>query len=134
MRILLIDDERSLRAVPAEAEVVVARTSAAALKVLEKDIEGWDEVWFDHDLALLPDGTKDTTIPVLNEIAYRWFSENPVRIQKIYIHTGNNVGKATLVNSLRRYGYQVIEGVDLKKAFIITEELEVLSRGWVNRV
>mgnify|MGYP001181294423 CR=1 FL=1 len=135
MRILLIDDDRSLRFVPAAAEVIVARTSAAALKVLEKDIDFWDEVWFDHDLGLLSDGKEDDTLPVLSHFSYLAVQDTPVPVGKLYVHTGNNVGQKALVDGFRRYGYRPIVGVDLKSAFVVPEkDTVVFQRGWDNRV
>lgn len=97
MKILVIDD---LRSFPGE-DITYARSSATALDVLEVP-DGWDEVWFDHDL-----GGDDTTIPVLDRICELAATGSPLRIGRAVIHTSNSAGRDTLRRGLERWGYQV---------------------------
>jgi hypothetical protein len=114
--VLLIDDLRNFRETPEDANVVIARTSAAALVELEKDV-AWDEIWFDHDLGE-PEGVLDTTMPVVDFLSERAYFDNPVSVNRVIVHTSNSVGRDQITQSLRHYGYSV-SVVDAKTFFIV---------------
>ena len=102
-RILLIDDLRDFRD---NRSCVVARTSQAALDILERG-DSFDEIWLDHDLGKLPDGTLDTIMRVVDFFAERGFFENHYPVETIYVHTSNPVGSQQMIASLQNYGYEV---------------------------
>ena len=114
-RILLIDDLRNFRIVP-KGELVIARTSAEALAILEQQND-WDEIWFDHDLGE-PDGKLDTTMRVVDFLSERAFNDNPVNVGVVYVHTSNTVGRQQILASMKRYGYRAIP-VDAQPVFIV---------------
>jgi hypothetical protein len=104
--ILLIDDLRDFRTVLPGQYVTIARTSAAALTILE-DKDTWDEIWLDHDLGELADGTVDDIMVIVDYLSERAFNDNPVNTPIIYVHSSNPVGVRQMVASLTRYGYNV---------------------------
>lgn len=96
---LLIDDLRDFKvdAVPAGVEVVIARTSAEGLQAIAERPQGFDKVFFDHDL-----GGEDTTRPVALELEERAYFGNAYPIGEVVIHTSNSVGAQWLGSSLGR--------------------------------
>ena len=104
--VLLIDDLREFRFDSPDIDLIIARTSKEALKILELDTV-WDEIWFDHDLGK-PEGKLDTTIPVVDYLSERAFNDDPVKVALVYVHTSNPVGGKQIVASLQRYGYNVV--------------------------
>jgi hypothetical protein len=102
--ILLIDDLRDFRVVLPGHDVTIARTSAAALAILNEKSD-WDEVWLDHDLGLLADGTVDDIMVVVDYFSERAFNDNPVNTPVIYVHSSNPVGVRQMIASLNNYGY-----------------------------
>jgi hypothetical protein len=103
MTILLIDDLRSFRD---GREAMIARTSQAGLKALEQ-LEGQSlkSIWLDHDLGEFSDGTVDSIMVVVDKLCELAFSEKPVPVETIYVHTSNPVGRDQMLQSLRRWGY-----------------------------
>jgi hypothetical protein len=95
--ILLIDDLRDFRAILPGQRVTIARTSAAALTILE-DKDTWGE---------LADGTVDDIMVIVDYLSERAFNDNPVNTPIIYVHSSNPVGVRQMVASLTRYGYNV---------------------------
>jgi hypothetical protein len=106
--ILLIDDLRVFRIPPPDAEVHIARNSAAALTILQANPHfHWDEIWFDHDLGMVSD-KEDTTLPVADYLSERAFFDSPVSVGTVFIHTSNPVGARVLTTTLQRYGYKTV--------------------------
>ncbi len=106
LNILLIDDLRDFKQVDSAHKVTVARTSRAALEILNTN-ESYDEIWLDHDLGLLEDGTVDSVMPVVDFLSERAFLYGNYPVGKIYVHSANPVGARAMVRSLDNYGYNV---------------------------
>lgn len=113
MNILFIDDEREPTAafckavgIPDEANILWVSTSADALRRL-RSID-WDQIWFDHDLALVH-GVEDTTMIVAQTLAELAFHEeiDPTTFATCVIHTQNPVGRDNLALVLNRWGFTV---------------------------
>lgn len=103
--IVLIDDERSFLKKFEKEDTIVLRSSAKALEWLESIDSDTiiEQLWFDHDLGLTPEGEKDSTIPVLSKIEELCFFDNAPNIQEVIVHTSNNVGGDTIEKSMKRY-------------------------------
>ena len=104
MRVLVIDDLRVISIPSAEVEHV--RTSREAIERLESAIsvdERFDEVWFDHDLGVDPQGEIDEAMAVVNWILERCVWERPLPFDRCVIHTSNPPAAETMVRSLGRY-------------------------------
>lgn len=103
--IVLIDDERSFKKEFVKENTIVLRSSKEALKWLEglKSEDVIDQLWFDHDLGLTPNGVKDSTIPVLGKLEELCFFGKAPAIKEVIVHTSNNVGGNTIENSMKRY-------------------------------
>jgi len=93
-KILVVDDIRQF-----PPPVTYARTSARAVQLLRKTPQ-LDELWLDHDL-----GGRDTAMPVVDWLSERAFNDNPFPVKKIFVHTSNPSGAATMVRTLTRWGY-----------------------------
>jgi len=119
LRILFIDDDgltvrkptpafRHALGMDPDADVTVVTTSKQALDILRDD-KDWDEVWFDHDLALLPDGTEDTAYSVVLALAelVAWDALDPQQFPTCVIHTQNSVGRENLNFVLQRWNFNV---------------------------
>lgn len=100
MKILFIDDERSVH--HQIENVTTARTSVEAIAFLEASLSGqtYDEVWLDHDL-----GGDDTITPVVDWLAEQAFHNVPYPAT-IVIHTANPVGQRMIARAMKRYGYK----------------------------
>lgn len=99
--ILLVDDERDFREPRGHT---IARTSREALNILRQVRSSGvalDELWLDHDL-----GGPDTTIPVLDMLAEASAHDDLFPVRRIFVHSMNNVGAATIMRSLQAYGYR----------------------------
>lgn len=117
IRILVIDDLRSFREnVEPAGEVTYARTSQEALSILSEDIEGFQEIWFDHDLGEV-DGRIDSTMPIVDWLSEKAFNDEPYNAH-IFIHTSNPVGRQNINQSLTRWGYGTTH-VDATQYFIV---------------
>jgi hypothetical protein len=105
--ILVIDDLRSMQ-FGGKNLVTYARTLDEAFSILNnegKDFEGWDEVYFDHDL-----GSSDIRPLILwmEELAFRGVV---LPIKKCFIITSNPVGQTWIKSSLEKYwDVEVISG------------------------
>ena len=103
-RVLVIDDARTFK-FPA----TYART------VYEADIllfrpDGWDEVWWDHDMSLRDDG--NTTRVLAAKLENRWAGRADLpRCGRVVVHTANPAGRDWLVAALTRV-YGRVEVVD----------------------
>lgn len=107
-KILLIDDLRNFKPeIELEGELIVTRTSAEALAYLEANPDAeFASIWFDHDLGMPTEDVIDTTMPVLDHLAYKAFTGEPVDVEMVYVHTSNRVGRDQIVASLTNYGYR----------------------------
>lgn len=92
-RILVIDD---LRTFPDLGDVVYARTSAEACKLLFA-VRAWDQVWWDHDL-----GGDDHTMKCVDMLERYYNSDRQTDIGLCVIHTSNPVGGDNLMRVLKR--------------------------------
>lgn len=101
MNILLIDD---LRVFKDNRECVIARNSSEALQFLN-DGTVWDEIWFDHDLGIVETIGIDSTMRVVDYMCEQAFNDNPIAVNKVYVHTSNPVGGKQIMTSLEKYGY-----------------------------
>lgn len=103
--VLLIDDLRDFRSELTPSGLTVARTSEAALNVLERR---WGQIWLDHDLGLKSDGTEDTVMPVVERMCELAFNNRPVDVEVVLVHTSNPAGASTIQKALEAYGYRAI--------------------------
>jgi CheY-like chemotaxis protein len=92
MKILVVDDLRTLAIEQGQHDVVHARTVNKAIDLLESGVK-WDVIFLDHDM-----GGDDTTIPVARWIRKKVSQrEDPEDFDpNIYIHTMNPVGRRNL--------------------------------------
>lgn len=112
---LVIDD---LRNFSFEADYARdSQTGRGMLKIADRIGLHIDELWLDHDL-----GGSDTIYPVVHWLEEKGFFETPANIGKIYIHTSNPVGRASMKAALERYyNVEVIDpkpyliGVDMSR-------------------
>jgi hypothetical protein len=95
MRILVVDDIRSVAADPTQ-EVTYARTSEAAIRHL--DGEPWDVLVLDHDL-----GQNDDVRSVVSLLEKRALTGDPALIGEVVIVTRNPAGAAWIEAGLRRH-------------------------------
>ncbi|RDH13675.1 cyclic-phosphate processing receiver domain-containing protein [Tsukamurella pulmonis] len=86
---LFVDDLRD----PPDATWTVARTSAAALAILQSGARV-DELSLDHDL-----GGEDTSRPIV-----LWMAEHGGWPAVVRVHSANPVGVEWLVGMIERYG------------------------------
>lgn len=100
--VLLVDDTRTFRD---GREHVRARMSGEALVALGlvRDY-GHGQLWLDHDLGIV-DGSVDSTLPVLDELARAASDGDPYPFDLVVVHTSNPVGAATIMQVLERWGY-----------------------------
>lgn len=102
--VVVIDDLRTFT-----FDAIYARTSDAGLKLIDTYTDaGIDELWLDHDL-----GGDDTIMPIIDELARRAFEERKFPVGRVYIHTSNPAGAATMVRVLSRWGYRTRRVGDL---------------------
>lgn len=101
--IVLIDDERVFLNKP-EDDLVILRNSKEALKWFSEIDENFviDQLWFDHDLAIV-DGKKDTSIPVVRKLEELCFFDKSPIIHQVVVHTANNVGGKEIQIAMSRY-------------------------------
>ena len=100
---ILIDD---LRSFSDHRECQTARTADSGIKALMAHREQTiDELWLDHDLGMLPDGSDHTIMPVIDYLAEAAYDGIPFRIERIIIHTSNPAGAVKMEATLRRWGY-----------------------------
>lgn len=94
-RILVIDDLRTF-AFPAR----YARTSAEAFAAFGEltELEGYDEVWFDHDL-----GPGDDINAVVRHLEERAYFDDPIPIGLAVVHSANPVGADRTASTLGRW-------------------------------
>jgi hypothetical protein len=115
--IVVIDDIRSLnnpKAIHLRTEIDALESMNAYLSV-DTEI---DELWLDHDLGLSGSVKDGTTRSVALLLAERGFYKNPAKINKIYIHTANPVGREWLYSTLKPYyNIEVIPEADLTGLF-----------------
>lgn len=118
MLLLLIDDLRNFReeTLP-KGELVIARTSAQALSILQASDTYWDQIWFDHDLGETS-GHIDNIMPVIDYIGYVAHIKEMKIADQMIIHSSNPVGVKQMMLSLQNYGYNPIR-VDASKFFIV---------------
>lgn len=93
--IMVIDDERSLRD-GENRNVLYLRNSKNALLFLRHYTKNVaiDELYLDHDL-----GGEDTIRPVVDFLEEMVFSETPLSIGTIFVHTANPVGADMILKS-----------------------------------
>jgi hypothetical protein len=111
-RVLFVDDVR-VYPHPEQAAVLTVRNSHDAIATLENVRHmappGFEVIWLDFDLG----GTLgvmdryDTAMPVVLYLAEEAFYGTPYPVEKIYIHTGNPVGREAMRLTLDRFGYTV---------------------------
>jgi hypothetical protein len=118
-KILLIDDLRHFKD---DTDAVICRTSRAAIEYLEANPdETFSEVWFDHDLGLVPEtGKEDDTMIVVDHFNYQAMIGNPVQVANIYVHTSNPPGAKKIYDGLTRYGYKARK-VDAAEFFFVPD-------------
>lgn len=106
LKVLLVDDLRDF--VDPPEGLVIARTSQAALNIL-KDYNNnyWDSIWLDHDLGMV-DSKEDTIMPVVDYLAEKAFFEDPIKVNTVYVHTANSVGRDQMIKTLNHYGYKTV--------------------------
>lgn len=83
--------------------VTHVETTAAGIQRLTD--EEFDILWLDHDLG--PDGT---IMPLVDWLSERAFNGDPVKLDAIVVHSANPTGVATMLQTLARYGYEVVRG------------------------
>jgi hypothetical protein len=99
-RTILVDD---LRSFVDGRDAAVARTSAAAIELLERcRNQRVEELWLDHDL-----GGDDTVWPVVEVLERAAFDARPFDVGVVYVHSANPAGAAKMAQVLRRWGYRV---------------------------
>lgn len=101
--IVLIDDERKFKEaiVPTIKEtIVVLRNSKEAFNWFKnnKDLE-INQLWLDHDLGTI-NGKPDDVMPIVKLIEESYYTGQPFKINKIIVHTMNNVGAKQIVVAL----------------------------------
>lgn len=101
MTVVLIDDERSFKDAPDDANVI--RTVKAALEWLEsKELPEIDQLWLDHDLGEI-DGEVTDIMPFVKKLEEKaFFDEAPV-IHMVIVHTSNPSGGDNIVAALKRF-------------------------------
>jgi hypothetical protein len=112
--ILLIDDLRSF----VDGRMAqVARTSAEGIEALERH-RGLrlDELWLDHDL-----GGDDTIWPVVEVLERAAFEGRQFDVGVVYIHSANPPGAAKIMQTLRRWGYNVRSAAGSPNVGYVTE-------------
>lgn len=95
MNTLVIDDVRTFN-----FDADYARNSYEGLRALKTKV--YDEVWLDHDLAML-DGSDDTISRVVNYLEYLAWRRTPYPAKRIVIHTANPKGRERMVQALEKY-------------------------------
>lgn len=104
--VVLVDDLRSFR--NNDVGAIVVRNTEDALNFFKTNKTArFGSIWLDHDLGEV-NGQKITTMPVVDYFCERAFSDDPVNVGTIYVHTSNPPGRRQIVTSLQRYGYSVI--------------------------
>jgi len=100
--ILVIDDIRTFIDT-ANTVFTYARTSEDGFKYLNSDYH-WDEIWTDHDMGTLQDGTYDN---IRGIICFLEEYHEQFEGTKIKIISSNSVGRAYIKLALERY-YEII--------------------------
>lgn len=119
---LVIDDLRSFR-VEREGSAVYARTSREGLEALDRCASvGVDNLWLDHDLGLLADGTPDTIMSVVDRLSLLAFNGSPYPVETVFIHTSNPVGRKNIKAALDRWGYRTVVVGDASEVFVVGSE------------
>jgi hypothetical protein len=101
-RVLVIDDVREF-----SFDCAYARTVDQAMRLIG---DGWDDVWFDHDLAV-----GETTRPIVE-----WICAGIVRGQKpelgqVHVHSSNPAGAERIHDALApHYHVIVVTGDELR--------------------
>lgn len=90
--ILVVDDMRLYGDSFQGKPIAYAITSAEAIEFLEKHFNELTEIWWDHDLGKLSDGSLDTVVPVINWVEERAINGEANHIETIRIHTTNPGG------------------------------------------
>ena len=107
MQRLLVDDSRTFLD-PGYAHRR-AHSSAEALEVLAElhsDDLFLDELWLDDHLGDLPDGGTDSAMAVVDYLARCTAGGAPYPIGVVIVHTSDPDGAATMLTSLKQYGYR----------------------------
>jgi hypothetical protein len=106
MLILVVDDLRLFGDEYHECIVHYAVNSADALAFLEDETNFGmlSEIWLDHDLGQLEDGTNDEVTPVINWLEEKAHNGECNHINAIRILTNNPVG-AQKIAYLNKYFY-----------------------------
>lgn len=106
MTIILIDDLRYFKKEP--SNLIIARNLEDGLKVLkEHSVTRIDELWLDHDLGEV-NGEIIEIKPIVYELEYQAFWDNPYDIGTIFVHTSNPPGANDMVKGLTLRGYNVM--------------------------
>ena len=108
--IVVIDDERT----HPNANLII-RNSEEAVNFLthwHAIHQTLDELWLDHDLGINDfTGQKDTIRPVVKFLEEKVFFDDPVKIDKIVVHTANPIGRDWIIGSnLLQKTYQITTG------------------------
>lgn len=119
-KVLLVDDLRDFRTPPANTDLVIARTSAQGIAALSMGT-AWDEIWLDHDLGQLADGSIDDVMRVVDHLSEQAFNDNPVQVGIVYVHTSNPSGARAMLAALNRFGY-ISQRVAPEPIFIVGAE------------
>ena len=94
-KVLVIDDLRIIKNLPAE-DTWYARNSSDALTMILK--ETWEQTWFDHDL-----GEDDDSMKVVQWIEERYHFEGWLpTLGNVFVHTANPVGAKNLTLALSK--------------------------------
>jgi len=100
MRILVIDDERTLENIFADTKtsVIYVRNYHDAAMLLFGNPPRFDVVYLDHDLGDGPDGGDLTA-----QIEERAYKGELLDIGKFVIHSMNPIGRMRMYNALHRF-------------------------------
>jgi hypothetical protein len=102
--VLIIDDARTV-----SFDCAYARTVAAAISLLP---DGWDEVWFDHDLAY-----GETVRPVVDWILQRIAAGDKPELGTVMVHSSNPHGATWIAAQLDdHYPVQRVSPEQLRRA------------------
>lgn len=104
---LVVDDLRivgNLSYLTDRPNVTTVRTIAAAIERLTNG--QYDILWLDHDL-----GADGTIMPLVDWLCERAFNGHPAKAELIAVHSDNPSGVKTMLQTLERYGYNVVRAV-----------------------
>lgn len=119
MYYLVIDDERYFTVKNDDLyHVDYARTSTEGLAMIHPH---YDIIYLDHDL-----GGTDTISPIVNELCRRAYAnpDDSILKCKITVHTANVSVADSMVQTLRRYGFQCHKTQAAKIGLIKVQEKE----------